>query len=204
MHLSTSQAAAQLGVSARQVRRSAASGRIVATKLGTSHAFSPRQVPALERTAHRGRDWTDAVQRAALDLLATGKTTELSSSERSRLKHRICASDVGTLAGQILNGRVSLRRAASNYAKESLRSSMLLTSELGLSSGGGLSVLIAKDASSAAKRAHLGLDDSGDIAVVEGEDVHRGVLEVLALYTYGDAREYAAAARWISAAQERI
>lgn len=202
MRLSTSQAASELGISARQVRRSAASGRIVATKYGASHAFSQRQVQALERTAHRGRNWTDTVQKSALDLLATGKTTELSSTERSRLKQRIRTSEVGTLAGQILRGRVSLRRAASDEAKG--RFAAGLTRELGLSAGGGLGVLVAQDASRAARRARLGLDDAGDIAVVEGDEVHRRVLEALALYTYGDARECAAATEWLTAAQAAV
>ena len=207
MRLSTSQAAAELGVTARQVRRSVTTGRIVATKYGASHAFSQRQVQALERTAHRGRNWSDTVQNAALDLLTTGKTSDLtnaalSSSERSRLKHRIRSADVGALAGQILRGRVSLRRAASDEAKS--RFAAVLTSELGLSVGGGLGILVAQDASRAARRARLGLDDSGDIAVVEGDEVHRRVLEALALYMYGDTRECSAATQWITAAQEAI
>lgn len=202
MHMSTSQAATELGVSARQVRRSVASGRMVASKYGNSHAVALRQVQALERTAHRGRNWTDTVQNAALDLLATGKTTELSSTERSRLKQRIRNSDVGALAGQILRGRVSLRKAASDEAKRRFTADLI--KELGLSAGGGLGVLVAQDASRAARRAHLGLDDSGDIAVIEGDEAHRTALEALALYAYGDARECSAAAQWIAAAQKAL
>ena len=202
MYLSTSQAATELGVTARQVRRAAASGRMVATKHGASHAFSQRQIQAFERTAHRGRNWTEIVQKAALDLLATGKTTELTSTERSRLKHRIRGAGVGALTGQILRDRVSLRRAASDETKS--RFASVLVSELGLSAGGGLGVLVAKDAAREARRSHLGLDDSGDIAVVEGDEVHRRVLEALALFMYGDARESSAAAGWIAAAQDAV
>lgn len=147
------------------------------------------------------------MQSAALDLLATGETSELtntalSSSERSRLKHRIRSVDVGTLAGQILRGRVSLRRAASDEAKS--RFVPLLASELGLSAGDGLGVLVAQDASRAARRARLGLDDSGNIAVIEGDEVHRKALEALVLYMYGDARECSAATQWIASAQEAL
>lgn len=202
MPLSTSQAAAELGVSARQMRRAAASGRMVATKHGTAHAFSQRQVQARERTTHRGRDWTDTVQKAALDLLATGKTSELSSTERSRLKQRIRSSEIGALAGQILRDRVSLRRASSGEVKS--RFIPVSASELGLSGGGGLGVLVAKDASRVARRARLGLDDSGDIVVVEGDEDHRKVLEALALYAYGDSRECSAAAHWIAAARKAM
>lgn len=202
MHLSTSQAARELGITARQVRRAATTGRIVATRHGFSHAVSTRQVQALARTAHRGRNWSEAVQRAALDLLASGTTTELSSSERSRLKQRIRESEVGAIAGQILRGSVSLRRAANAETKQQLAPSLL--GELGLSVDGGLGVLVARDAAHAARRARLGLDDSGDIAVVEGDEKHRLALEALALYAFGDARESSAAARWISRAQSAV
>lgn len=202
MHLSTSQAARELGVTARQVRRAATTGRIVATRHGFSHAVSSRQVQALSRTAHRGRNWSEAVQRAALDLLTCGKTSELSSSERSRLKQRIREAEVSALAGQILRGSVSLRRAANAETKRQLMPNLL--GELGLSADGGLGVLVAKDASRAARQARLGLDDSGDIAVVEGDEEHRRALEALALYAFGDARESSAAARWISTAQSTI
>ena len=202
MYLSTSQAAAELGVTARQVRRAAVSGRMVATKYGVSHVFSQRQVQAIERTAHRGRNWTETAQQAALDLLVTGETTELTGTARSRLKDRIRGATVGALAGQILRDRVSLRRAASDEAKS--RFTSVLVSEFGLSAGGGLGVLVAKDATREARKARLGLDDSGDIAVVEGDETHRRVLEALALYVYGDARESSAAAKWIAAAQDDV
>jgi len=175
---------------------------MVATKYGASHVFSQRQVQAVERTAYRGRNWTKTTQQAALDLLSTGKTTELTGTERSRLKHRIRGAAVGALAGQILRDRVSLRRAAGDEIKSHLAS--VLTSELGLSAGGGLGVLVAQDASREARKARLGLDDSGDIAVIEGDEVHRRVLEALALYMYGDARESSAAAGWIAAAQDAV
>jgi hypothetical protein len=159
-------------------------------------------VQALERTAHRGRDWTVATQQAALELLATGKTLELTSAERSRLKRRIRASSVGALAGQILRGRVSLRRAARGGAEQNHQPS--IASELGLTPSGGLGVLIAEDADRAARIARLGLDDSGDIAVVEGAEMHRRVLEAMALFAYGDSRESAAAAVWVAAAQNTV
>ena len=207
MFLSTSQAAIELGVTARQVRRAAVSGRISATKYGAAHAFSQRQVLALERTAHRGRGWSAAAQQASLELLATGKTSELTnkaltSTARSRLKLRIRDAEVGALTGQILRGRVSLRRAANEKTKSDFASS--LVGELGLSSSGGLAILISKDATRAARKLRLGLDDSGDIAVIEGDGAHRRVLEALALYMYGNARESSAAAGWIASAQKAL
>ena len=118
------------------------------------------------------------------------------------MKQRIRDAEVGALTGQILRGRVSLRRAANDKTRSDLVS--LLAEELGLYSNGGLAVLIAKDATRAAGRLRLGLDDSGTIAVVEGDDLHRRVLEALALYMFGNARESLAAAGWIAAAQGAI
>lgn len=203
MQLSTSQAAAQLGVTARQVRRSASDGRIVGSRAGAAHTFSSRQILALNRTAHRGRDWTKTTQDAALDLLATGKTSEYgSSAERSRLKTRVRSASVGALAGQLLRDRVSLRRAAN--ADTTGQFSATLTSDLGLSAGGGLGVLVAVGAQRAARQARLGRDDAGDIAVLEGRVEHTAILEALALYAYGDARESSAAAAWIADAQKAL
>jgi hypothetical protein len=79
-----------------------------------------------------------------------------------------------------------------------------LASELGLSGGGGLGVLVAQDANRAARKARLGLDDAGDIAVVEGEETHRKVLEALAMYAYGDSRESSAASHWLAFAQQAL
>lgn len=202
MYLSTTQAAAELGVSARQVRRHAASGRMVATRYGNSQAVSSRQVEVMARTAHRGRNWTATSRRAALDLLANGSTEAVSGSELSRIKQRVRRAEVGVLAGQVLRGHASLRRAASLEGKRPFTPEIV--GELGLSSTGGLGVLVAEDASVAARRAHLGLDDSGDVVVVEGTAAHRRVVEALALYAYGDARESAAAARWIVSIQAAL
>jgi hypothetical protein len=118
------------------------------------------------------------------------------------LKDRIRRAAVGALAGQILRDRVTLRRAASDEVKS--RYTAVLAKELGLSAGGGLGVLVAIDATREARKARLGLDDSGDIAVIEGEEAHRRVLEALALYVYGDARESSAAAAWIAATQAAV
>lgn len=202
MYLSTAQAAGELGVSARQVRRHAASGRIVATRYGNAHAVSSRQVQLIARTSHRGRNWTETGRRAALDLLASGTTDAVSGSELSRIKQRVRRAAIGVLAGQILHGHASLRRAASTEAKR--RFTPEIVGELGLSSNGGLGVLVAENASVAARRARLGLDDSGDVVVVDGAAAHRRVLEALALYAYGDVRESAAAARWIAAIQADV
>lgn len=202
MYLSTTEAARELGVSARQVRRHAANGRIVSARYGNAQAVSSRQVVVLSRTAHRGRNWTETGRLAALDLLAKGETDAVEGSERSRVKKRLRSTEIGALAGQILQGHASLRSAASAGAKRRFKPTIVR--ELGLSSDGGLGVLVSENAALAARQARLGPDDSGDIVVVEGAEAHRHVLEALALYAYGDARESAAAARWVSAIQATV
>ncbi|UFS60634.1 hypothetical protein [Subtercola endophyticus] len=151
----------------------------------------------MSRTMYRGRNWSEVTRQAALDLLAFGVTTRVAGTERSRLKMRIRTADPGSLAGQILRGHTSLRRAANPETK--IRFSPTLLGELGLSAGGGLGVLVARDASSVARLARLGLDESGDIAVVEGDKEHEKVLEALLLFAFGNARENAAASKWITA-----
>jgi excisionase family DNA binding protein len=202
MYLSTTEAARELGVSARQVRRHAANGRIVAARYGHAQALSSRQVLLMSRTAHRGRNWTETGRRAALELLTSGTTDAVTGSERSRIRTRVRSAEVGALAGQILRGHASLRRAASTEAKRRFKPDIL--GELGLSFAGGLGVLVSENATLDARRARLALDDSGDIVVVEGTEAHRQVLEALALYAYGDARESAAAARWIATIQATV
>ncbi|WP_448810427.1 hypothetical protein [Agromyces bauzanensis] len=118
------------------------------------------------------------------------------------MKQRVRSAEVGALAGRILQGHASLRRAASAEAKRRFTPELL--AELGLSSSGGLGVLVSEDAVLAARRARLGPDDSGDVVVVEGTEAHRRVLEALALYAYGDARASAAAARWIATTQAAV
>ncbi|BDZ63531.1 hypothetical protein [Agromyces mangrovi Wang et al. 2018] len=202
MHVSATEAARELGVSARQVRRNAANGLVVATRYGNAQLLSPRQVLLMSRTAHRGRNWTETGRQAALDLLANGTTEAVTGSERSRIKKRIRGAEVSALAGRILHGHASLRRAASIEAKRRFTPGIL--GELGLSSGGGLGVLVAENATIAARRARLAPDDSGDIVVVEGSETHQRILEALALYAYGDTRESAAAARWIAEIQATV
>lgn len=199
MHVSVSQGAADLALSSRQLRRQAASGRVAARRYGRGYVIAERQLQVMRRTAHKGRPWNESTKRAALDLLATGATTELLGSERSRLKQRLRSAAVSVLAGQILAGRASLRRAVSTV--DTRQHLPTIIAELHLSSRGGLGVLVAPDSALAARRARLGLDDSGDVVVVEGDLRHTRVLEALALYAYGDARESAAAAAWLSAAQ---
>lgn len=202
MLLSSAEAAIELGVSARHVRRQAASGRVQSRRYGNVHVIAERQLQVLQRTAHRGRPWSDRAKLAALDLLATGATPELSGSERSRLKQRLRTVRANVIAGQLLPGRTSLRSGANTTNPAQYVPSIV--SELGLSPRGGLGVLIAANSSLAARRARLGVDDEGNVVAIDGDERHSPVLEALALYAYGDARENAAASAWLAAAQAAL
>jgi len=202
MFLSSTEAANELGVSARHMRRQAASGRVASRRYGNVHVIAERQLQMMQRTTHRGRPWRDTTKRAALDLLATGATTELAGSERSRLKQRLRTVGANVIAGQILPGRTTLR-SASNTSNQAQHVPSIV-SELGLSPRGGLGVLIATNSSLAARRARLGVDDEGNIVAIDGNERHTPVLEAIALYAYGDARENAAASAWLAAAQAAL
>lgn len=203
MRMTTADAARELGVSARQIRRHAARGRVTSIRYGTARTISTRQVNALARMTRRGRDWNETTRIAALDLLSDGKTDTLVGSQRSRLKKRLRSIELPALSGQILVGHASLRRAASESAKAKLTPRLLPELELS-SAASGLGVLVAENAAQVARRAGFGLDDEGDVVVIEGTERHHEVLEALTLYAYGDTRESSAAADWVSTRQASL
>lgn len=202
MNATSSEAARELGVSARQIRRHARSGRVMVDRLGDSAVISPIQIRMMSRTTHRGRAWNEDTQAAALDILALGNTDRLQGSARSRLKHRIRSIEVGALAGQILRGHTTLRSRTRTDGNQSLTPA--LVAALGLSAEGGIGVLIAQDSGRAARKARLALDPAGDIVVIDGAREHTTVLEALALFAYGDTRESIAARHWIRSVQEAV
>lgn len=195
MFVTSAEAAQELTVSARQVRRAIDSGRLASTRVGHAHLLSSRAVHAHARTTHRGRPWALRTQEAALDLLSSGVTQAHTGTELSRLKRRIRGMSISALSGQILSERVSLRRRTQRVSDA--RYPVSIASDLGLSGAGGLGVLVAEHASHVARRARLALDDSGDIAVVEGQQNHRHILEALTLFAWGNAREHTAAEAWL-------
>lgn len=201
MGVSVREAAEVLGVSARQARRHASSGRISNSQLGSQYIVSSRHLIALQRCAHHGRPWSEVTRLAALDLLSSNDTERLVGSERSRLKQRLRRASIATLAGQLLQGGVTLR--TSTGRPEAL-ATVQMAELLGLTTVGSLEVLVSEDPVATARIHHLALDDAGKIAVVAGREEHREVLTAVTLYAYGDTRESAAAAQWIRTQQERI
>ncbi|QJU53087.1 hypothetical protein SCB71_07250 [Herbiconiux sp. KACC 21604] len=202
MLLTSTDAARELGVSSRQVRRHASNGVLEGSQIGTAYLLAPVQIRAHRRMTHRGRHWTDVTRVAALDLLSTGATAAMAGSELSRLRRRVRDMDVGTVAGQIIQGTATLRRALS--VDQRRRFAPTILNELGLSTGGGIGVIVAEHPDRAARSERLALDAAGDVATIQGREEHRRVLEALLLFAYGDTRESDAAGAWITAAASRL
>lgn len=202
MHLSTAEVAAQLGVSARQVRRSAVSGQLTAGRHGRAYALSALEVRALGRTETRGRPWSETTRNAALDLLSVGATDAFRGSQLSRLRRRIRESEARDLAGHLLRGHVTMRRAPD--AEVPSRYAPKVAGELGLGTFGGLAVVVSEDGERLARSQRMVLDADGDVVFVDGLSRHAAVLEVLALFTLGSAREHTAARDWLQARARRV
>lgn len=96
-------AAGILGVSAREVRRLAAEGRIQGSRyMGRTLVLDAAEVHRLARVRRRrGRPWSERVAWAALNVLSGKEVGWLSSPERTRLMHRlrrVTAEDLDHLA----------------------------------------------------------------------------------------------------------
>lgn len=202
MSITVTQAAHQLGISDRQVRRAIEEGALSAELVGASYIIQSRQLQAFSRINHRGRNWTAETQAAALSLLSETSVQGLDSTEKSRLKKRVATMELHALVGQIMRGRYSLRRAATSTTHDKLDVAVL--PELGLSASGGNAVLVAENASSRARELRLAKDSTGDIVVVEGTQAQRKVLEACALYIFGDVREHSAAQTWLEELRRQL
>lgn len=199
MFLSTTEAAAELGLSDRQVRRAVEAGHIQAEHVGGRLALYERQVFAYKRARSRGRDWSEITREAALDLLSGIETEKIAGSQRSRLKARVRGLDASALAHRLLFQSVSMYDAGAGSAE--IASSV--AGELGLV-GDPMKVLVARDSKRAAAQRRLVSNANGNVAVIEGHERHTRVLEALALYAYGDSRERTAAREWINEQQAAI
>src|ERR1019366_6189875 len=91
-------AARQLGVSDRQLRKLVASGQLVALGRGLVDARSVWHYQA-QQGVHRERTWAEPTAWAALDMLTGGSAEWLGKTQRSRLKARLD----GLLASDLLS-----------------------------------------------------------------------------------------------------
>lgn len=150
---------------------------------------------AHERSAGRGRRWSDETVAAALDLLTVGETNRLQAAPRSRLRARLRTIEVRDLAYQVLSGRVSLWRST---AGSLMSPGSLAGTELGLTHFGGTFVRSCSDVAEDARRQSLVQDEEGDIALADLGRARALTAEIIMLYAYGDARESHAADLWLT------
>ena len=195
MLLSTAQSAAQLGVSDRQVRRAAASGQLEAGHHGHAYTLAAKQVRALGRTGTRGRPWSPETRTAALDLLSGRSPQSLRGARLRRLADRVRTAAPRDLAGHLLRGSAALRRAPDANARA--RHAPKAAHALGLTPTGGLAVVVSEDAAVLARKLRMPFEPEGDVVLVSGAEQHTTVLEVCALFAFGDTREHAAAGSWL-------
>lgn len=196
MEIATHAAAAQLGVSQRQVQRLARSGRVVHRAIAGRTVVAGRSLVALSRSAGRGRRWDEQTVAAACDLLDHGSTERISGSQRSRLRARLRGIPIADLAYHVLGDRVSLWRTAGPDAGAPDQLTEALSS-----TGERLTVTVTPDAAVMARRSRLLEDADGAIVLVELDTDSPAVVVDVARYAYGDERTSGAARRRIEARQ---
>jgi len=111
MESDTSTAAAQLGLSQRQVQRLARRGRLAHRSIAGGTVVASRSVLAASRATGRGRRWDESTVAAACELLQSGRTARITGSQRSRLRARLRTIPLSDLAYQVLGDRVTMWRA---------------------------------------------------------------------------------------------
>jgi hypothetical protein len=199
MEIETRSAAKHLGMSQRQVQRLAQSGRVVHRAIAGRTVVASRSLIAVSRSAGRGRRWDEQTVKAACELLDHGSTPLIAGSQRSRLRARLRAMTVAELAYQVLGNRATLWR--------STRREVSSDSQVpdGLSSTGeGLNVKVARDATAHAKRLRLLEDADGETLIIELDTNAPAVVTDIALYAYGDERTSTAARGRIQARQATL
>ena len=191
----TSDAAAILGVTQRQVQNAVKDGLLTAHRIGNTLAVYERQVFALRRMELTGRPWGRDTVIAALDLLSSSSVTTVRGSQLSRLKSKLSTISDAALAGRVLAGNATLYRAT---AEQQRSIASVLTNQTALV-GGGTSVIVDHDADRAARTLGLHSDPEGNVVAINGDPRHLDVIEALAFIVYGSTRERSAGSAWLEA-----
>lgn len=198
MEATTHSAAAQLGLSQRQVQRLARRGRVVNRAIAGRTVVAGRSLVALSRSSGRGRRWNERTVAAACELLDRGATERISGSQRSRLRGRLRTISIVDLAYQVLGDRVTLWRSTRPATGAEHPSD-------GLSSTGSrLDVKVTQDAAVFARGARVLADPDGEIVLVELDTDAPAVVADVVLYAYGDERTSSAAMRRVLGRQARL
>jgi hypothetical protein len=198
MEMTVAQVARQHARTNRFVQQALRSGALSGHRaFGRTTSVDDVAVQAWSRALGRGRRWTEQVREAALDLLSTGRTDRLSTSERSRLRSRLramSATDMAHAAGGL--GTWARYRGTSAIGMVRVGPSAANPGELGIVPGQGWLTFLQTDDLDRFEIDHdVILDADGNIGVIERSRVDdRPARILLDTYLLGDARQSAAAA----------
>lgn len=199
MDQTTRAAAANLGLSQRQIQRLAQSGRVASRDVAGRKVVSQRSLVAVSRSKERGRRWDAQTVAAAAELLEHGNTERVTGTQRSRLRARLRTITAAELSYHALGDRVTLWRGAGRTSTASTPTVDGLTA-----TGERLQVNVVPNAKVTARRERLLEDTAGDILFIEIDTGAPVVIEDIALYAYGDTRTSAAARQRLEARQETL
>lgn len=211
----TRDAAIELGVSRRVAQQMAADGLLtVVTAVGDTQVLDRRSVRAARRSRGRGRRWEGRTLRAALALLdGRADDSEISSSEKSRLRAQLRHMDAQQLAYRAAGRATHHRMSQRSGSREALAAALTPTGAsaltdqasaevFDLTSVGGSWMLsgYVDDLPKVTRAFHLTDDPQGDIGVFvrrHALPTASTALTALDLYAWGDTRESTAGKSWL-------
>lgn len=199
MELTVAQVAVQRARTERFVQQAVRTGELPALRLvGRLAVMDDLAVTAWARALAPGRRWTVEVRDAALDLLSSGRTDRLSSSERSRLRSRLREMSVAAMAHAAggLGGGWARYRVTAVPDLPRVGPSAVENQGLGIVPGAGWVTFVeAEDLDRLELEHDVILDADGNLGVVQRPRPDTRTARVLIdAYLLGDARLSAAAA----------
>lgn len=194
------QIAGQQSRTERFVQQAVRSGDLPALRLvGRLAVMDDLAATAWARALARGRRWVSDVGEAALDLLSTGRTDRLSSSERSRLRSRLRHMSAAAMAHAAggLRGGWARYRVVDVPDLPRIGPSAVDQVELGIVPGGGWVTFVEAENLDQLEFEHdVTLDADGNLGVLQRlQSDPRAARVLLDTYLLGDARLSAAAAK---------
>nr|NLI50767.1 hypothetical protein [Propionibacterium sp.] len=198
MELTVAQVAGQHARTPRFVQQAVRSGDLPALRLvGRLVVMDDLAATAWARSLARGRRWSSEVRDAALDLLSTGRTGRLSSSERSRLRSRLRGMSAAAIA-HAAGGLGAWARYRVMQVPDLPRVGPSVVDEIGLGivpGGGWVTFVETVDLTGFELTQDVILDADGNLGVVERPRPDPRIARVLLdTYLLGDARVSSAAA----------
>lgn len=192
-------AAHQVNRTHRFAQQAVQAGDLPALRMvGRTTVVDDIAVRAWSRSLARGRTWSPEVRDAALDLLSTGTTERLSSSERSRLRRRLRAMTATAIAHASggLDGAWARYRSTDPIGLQPIGPSVVDLESFGiLPTSTWITFIQVADLDLLEQTHPVVLDADGNLCVIERTDQDDRIARVLIdTYLLGDARESSAAA----------